>query len=191
MHLAERFSEEPGDTPHDAPDAGRVSSHFGSMAPRDLAKISLTWRSFGSWVFYVCPPFLGRKNNVELNNIYPPAFKHGVPESSQFVPWFYLSNLQREWDFHGFSICFSYFPMIFPVVSRGISPCQPHFGWHPPEELRSSQTFWRSAWTPRRISGGSRSITSQWRKIRTAGASLVGRWRGYPGYIYSMYLKII
>lgn len=34
MHLAERFSEEPGDTPHDAPDAGRVSSHFGSMAPR-------------------------------------------------------------------------------------------------------------------------------------------------------------
>ena len=39
MHLAERFSEEPGDTPHpETPDAGRVSSHFGSMAPRDLAK---------------------------------------------------------------------------------------------------------------------------------------------------------
>eukprot|EP00435_Cladocopium_sp_Y103_P075215 s3_g55.t1 len=33
MHLAERFSEEPGDTPNpETPDAGRVSSPFGSIA---------------------------------------------------------------------------------------------------------------------------------------------------------------
>ena len=32
MHLAERFSEEVPDTPTDTPDAGRASSHFGSVS---------------------------------------------------------------------------------------------------------------------------------------------------------------
>ncbi len=32
MHLAERFSEEVPETPTDTPDAGRASSHFGSVA---------------------------------------------------------------------------------------------------------------------------------------------------------------
>ena len=172
MHLAERFSEEPGDTPHpDTPDAGRVSSHFGSMAPRDLAQISLTWRSFGSWVFHMFPPFLGRKNSVDLNNIYTLL---QLNMACRKVPNLYPGFIIQTSRENGISMDFPsvfIFSNDFPIVSRGISPCQPHFGWHPPEELRSSQTFWKSAWTPRRVSGGSRSITSQWRKIRTAGAS--------------------
>ena len=123
--------------------------------------------------------------------IYPPAIKHGVPESSQFVPWFYHSNLQREWDFHGFPICFSYFPMIFPLFLEGF-PLASHI---------SDDTLRRNFGAPR-LSGsrlGRRDAfpEAQGALHRSEGRSgrLVhrkfGRWRGYPEYIYSMYLEII
>jgi len=48
MHLAERFSEEVPDTPTDTPDAGRASSHFGSVSvPSDSVLANggaKTWR---------------------------------------------------------------------------------------------------------------------------------------------------
>ena len=121
MHLAERFSEEPGESPQpgDTPDAGRVSSHFGSMAPRNLAQISLRGQlGDGSLIFF--QNCLGRKNqfgflrtpwaamlgkfnrdrnNVEFKwfkHVCPPAIKHGLLQISQFVGWFYHSNILRE-----------------------------------------------------------------------------------------------
>ena len=118
MHLAERFSEEPGDTPHpDTPDAGRVSSHFGSMAPRDLAQISLTWRSFGSWVFYMFPPFLGRKNNI-----YRPSCNQTWRAGNLPICTLILSFKPPErMGFHGISMdfpsclfnIFQWFPQLF------------------------------------------------------------------------------
>ena len=136
------------------------------------------------------PPFLGRKNNIYRPSCNQTWLAGNVPICTLILSFKPPERMGFPWISHMFFI----FSNDFPIVSNGISPCQPHFGWHPPQELRSSQTFWRSAWTPRRVSGGSRSITSQWRKIRTAGASLVGRWRGYPGYLLNVsknYLKCV